>query len=93
MVKVGGTLVYAMKFANDQAMVANSDAGLQRIMDSLCSRLQRSMNETKVMRISRTKGRLLTVTINGSKLEQFKQFFYLGSKINGGLQMPHGNRK
>ena len=51
------------------------------------------INKTKVMRISRTKGRLLTETIIGSKFEQFKQFFYLGSMINGGLQMPHGNRK
>ena len=31
------------------------------------------------MRISRTEGRLLTVTINGNKLEQVKEFSYLGS--------------
>ena len=34
-VKVGGTLVNAVRFADGQAMVANSNAGLQRIMDNL----------------------------------------------------------
>jgi len=34
-VKVGGTLVNAVRFADLQAMVANSNAGLQRIMDNL----------------------------------------------------------
>jgi len=33
------------------------------------------------MRISRTKGRKLTITINGIKLEQVSQFCYLGSVI------------
>ncbi|XP_047474126.1 uncharacterized protein LOC125028694 [Penaeus chinensis] len=34
-VKVGGQLVKAVRFADDQAMVADSEKGLQEIMDSL----------------------------------------------------------
>jgi len=85
-VKVGGTLVNAVRFADGQAMVANSNAGLQRIMDNLNKTSQEygmkiNINKTKMMRISRTEERLLTVTINGNKLEQVKQFCYLGSMI------------
>jgi len=34
-VKVGGQLVQAVRFADDQAMLASSNLGLQRIMDKL----------------------------------------------------------
>ena len=34
-VRVGGRIVQAVRFAENQAMVANSNAGLQRIMDTL----------------------------------------------------------
>jgi hypothetical protein len=34
-VKVGGRIVQAVRFADDQVMVANTNAGLRRIMDSL----------------------------------------------------------
>src|SRR6266536_6656587 len=42
-----------------------------------------NIKKTKMIRNSRTEGRLLTVsvTINGNKLEQVKQFCYLGSMI------------
>jgi len=34
-VKVGGHLVIAVRFSDDQAMIANSKFGLQRIMDAV----------------------------------------------------------
>ena len=34
-VNVGGRIVQAVKFADDQAIVANSNTGLQRIMNNL----------------------------------------------------------
>src|SRR6266536_4337737 len=54
-VKVGGTLVNAVRFADDQAMVANSNAGLQRIMHSLNNTSEEygmkiNIKKTKVMR-------------------------------------------
>ena len=37
--------------------------------------------KTKVMRISRTGGKSVDITVNGVKLEQVKQYCYLGSMI------------
>ena len=85
-VKVGGQLVNAVRFADDQAMVANTNAGLQRIMDCLDRTskdygMRINIKKTKVMRISREQGKSVTVIIDGQKLEQVKQFCYLGSMI------------
>ena len=57
-VAVGGELLKDVRFAHDQAMVANSEAGLQRLMDSLSAKcLEYDMiihvKKTKVMKISR----------------------------------------
>ncbi len=40
-----------------------------------------NIQKTKVIRISRTVGKTVTISINGTKLEQVKQFCYLGSTI------------
>ena len=85
-VKVGGQLVNAIRFADDQAMVASTNAGLQRIMDSLNRTsgeygMRINTKKTKVMRISREEGKSMNITINGNKLEQVTQFCYLGSTI------------
>jgi hypothetical protein len=85
-VKVGGHLVNAVRFADDQAMVASTNAGLQKIMDSLNRvsgkyGMKINIKKTKVLRISRKEGKPMTVNINGNKLEQVTQFCYLGSII------------
>ena len=87
-VKVGGQLVKAIRFADDQAMLASSNAGLQRIMNRLNETsgekdMKINIAKTKVMRIglSRTGGTSVDITVNGVKLEQVKQYCYLGSMI------------
>ena len=40
-----------------------------------------NLKQTKVMRISRKEGSKITIKIGGVKLEQVKQFSYLGSTI------------
>jgi hypothetical protein len=85
-VKVGGQLVKAIRFADDQAMLASSNAGLQRIMNRLNETsgeygMKINIAKTKVMRISRTGGKSVDITVNGVKLEQVKQYCYLGSMI------------
>jgi hypothetical protein len=67
-------------------MVANTNAGLQRIMERFdrTSRdygMKINIKKTKVMRISRVKGRKLTIIVDGQKSEQVAQFCYLGSII------------
>ena len=83
---MGGQLIGAVRFADDQAMVASSNAGLQRIMDSLQTAsgdygMRINIKKTKVMRISGTEGRKTNIEIEGQKFEQVKQFCYLGKMI------------
>ena len=71
----------AVRFADDQAMVANSNADLQRIMDKLNKTseeygMKMNLKKTKVIRISRKEGSKITIKIDGVKLEQVKQFSY-----------------
>jgi ribosome-interacting GTPase 1 len=68
-VKVGGRIVQAVRFADDQAMVANTNAGLQRTMDSLRKTsedygMKINLEKTKVMRISRNEWRKITIKID-----------------------------
>ena len=72
---VNGQLVNAVRFADDQAMVAGSNAGLQRIMDALNQTSERygmkiNIKKTKAMRMSKTGGKPATIVLNGEKLEQ-----------------------
>ena len=84
-IKIGGILLKDVRFADDQSMVAGSEIGLQKIMDSLTVTAERygmkiNIKKTKVMRVSK-KGGEINITINGTKLEQVKSFKYLGHTI------------
>ena len=85
-VKVGGTLVQAVRFADDQAMVSSTNAGLQRMMDVLNTTskeygMKINIKKTKVMRISRTEGAKAKILIDGNSLEQVMEYCYLGSTV------------
>ena len=85
-VKVGGTLVQAVRFADDQAMVSSTNAGLQRMMDVLNATskeygMKINIKKTKVMRISRTEGAKVKILIDGNSLEQVMEYCYLGSTV------------
>jgi Reverse transcriptase (RNA-dependent DNA polymerase) len=78
--------VQTVRFADDQAVMANTNASLQRIMESLHKTYEEygmkiNLKKTKVMRISRYEGKQTTIKIDGEKLEQVKQFNYLGSTM------------
>ena len=74
-------MVKAIRFADDQAMVADTEKGLQEITDVLqatskdCSvtMVTINMTKTKVMQISRKNGKPLTIKVDGTKLEHVKQ--------------------
>jgi Reverse transcriptase (RNA-dependent DNA polymerase) len=77
--------VQAARFADDQAMVANTNAGLQRIMDSLHKTSEEygmkiNLKKAKVMRKSRNEGRKNKSKIDGENVE-VKQFCHMGSTI------------
>jgi len=85
-VVVGGELMKDVRFADDQAMIASSEKGLQKLMDSLNERskaydMKIHVKKTKVMKISRKGGGEINIFLEGQKVEQVKQFKYLGSLL------------
>src|SRR5437870_12780973 len=81
-IKVGGKLIKDVRFANNQGMIAKSEAGLQKIMDGLNSAspeygMKINIKKTKVMKVSKVGGEV-NITINGTKIEQVESFKYLG---------------
>src|SRR5688572_26839360 len=57
-IKVGGRMVKALRFADDQAMMASSQEGLQRMMDRLNTisidyEMKINTKKTKIMKISK----------------------------------------
>ena len=85
-VKVGGVLIKAVKFANDQAMVAGTEKRLQSIMEEM-NRVTKSYGikinsqKTKNMKFGRKPG-MVSKTLDEVALEQVKDFKYLGSYLS-----------
>jgi len=84
---VEGQAVNMIRYANDKAMVCNTQKGLQELMNNL-NRITKeygmkiNARKTKVMCIS-NKGRTKTnIYIDGQQIEQVREFWYLGSLIS-----------
>ena len=85
-VVISGSKVPSIRFADDKAMISNSNAGLQRIMDSLNDAGKRygmkiNLKKAKVMRITHLKNRTMKIIVEGKVLEVVQEFKYLGSVI------------
>ena len=82
-VKVGGRLIKALRFADDQSMLATTQAGLQKMMDKLnltskTYNMKINIGKTKSTKISREEGDVTEkIKINGEEVEQVKSFCYL----------------
>ena len=91
-VRVGGKLLKDVKFAEDQGIVAQTDEGVQTIMDALSKTrkeydMKINVKKTKVMRVCRNgrkrDGRYsINIIIEGKLKEQVNQFLNLGSLIS-----------
>ena len=80
---MGGVLIPAIRFADDQAMVSHTVRELQVIMDALQDTSEKynmriNTKKTKIMRMSTVEGRTMKITVNRQNLERVKQFCYLG---------------
>jgi len=67
-------------------MVANTETGLQKIMDNLHRTAEQygmriNIKKTKVMMVSRRVGQKVNIRINGKSIEQVQSFKYLGSTM------------
>jgi len=85
-IKVGDKLLKDVRFADDQGMVANSESGLQKIMDCLNATAEEygmkiNIKKTKVMKVSKKVGDEISILINGKKIDQVQSFKYLGSTM------------
>ena len=85
-VVVNGIKVPSIRFADDKAMVSNTNTGLQRIMDMLNETGKRygmkiNLKKTKVMRITHTINKNIKITIDGVRIKAVTEFKYLGSII------------
>jgi len=91
---VGGVLIPATRFADDQAMVSHTVRGLQVIMDALQDTSEKynmriNTKKTKIMRMSTVEGRTMKITVNGQNLERVKQFCYFGSLMTEDCRSCH----
>ena len=82
-IKIGGELVAAVRYADDQAMMSHTNAGLQRIMDALNDAgkdyvMTINIKTTKLMRISKQPGEAVKLFIDGYQIEQVSAFCYFG---------------
>src|SRR6476469_9252777 len=76
-----------VKYADDQGMVANTEAGLQSLMDSLNTTAKHydikiNIKKTKAIVVSRNVGERVNITVEGQSIEQVSKFRYLGSLIS-----------
>src|SRR6476469_6237387 len=74
-IRVGGELIKDVKYADDQEMVANTEAGLQSFMDSLNTTAKHydmkiNMKETLAIVVSRGGGERVNITVEGQSVEQ-----------------------
>ena len=79
----------AVRFVDNQAMVANSNAGLQEIIDARNKTtedhgMKINIKTTKVIRIGKTEGKQMKINIDGNNLEEVKQYCHFGSIITEG---------
>jgi len=86
-VKVNGQLIKSVRYADDQATIASTADGLQRLMDSMNRTVEQygmkiNIKKTKVMKIGKNPEGNLDILVNGQKLKQVNQFSYLGSIIS-----------
>src|SRR6476469_10578151 len=86
-IRVDGELVKNVKYADDHGMVANTEAGLQSLMDSLNTTAKHydtkiNIKKTKGMVVSRNGGERVNITVEGQSVEQVNKFRYPGSLIS-----------
>ena len=87
-VKVGGSNINNIRYADDTVLIADTNARLQSLVDKLdveCNRMGLKINigKREVMGITKRKGQLtVVVNIGGQRVKQVSSFRYLGSLVS-----------
>ena len=86
-ITLNGEYISNARYTDDTALVAETGEQLQQMINNIndsCNKYGMSLNvkNTKVMVISKKDtGEQLAITVNNTRLEQVKQYTYLGSLI------------
>src|SRR6201996_432643 len=85
-VNIVGKRMRDVRFADGQAMIGNSEYGLQQTMNELNQKAENygmkiNIKKTKTIVISKEAGKILNIYVNGGKIDQVEGFKYLGSVI------------
>ena len=86
-IKIGGKNITNVRYADDTALIADSESRLQALVDcvvreSNAKGLNVNITKTQVMVISKSDAEVTAnITIQGKRLEQVHRFSYLGSII------------
>jgi hypothetical protein len=83
--KIGGKVIFTVKYANDLVLLAREETVLQDMVDRLteigrCYGMEMNVEKTKVMRISRQPSPV-QIMIDQKQPENVEYFNYLGSMI------------
>ena len=84
-IKIGGKNITNVRYADDTALIADSESKLQSLVDCLVREsnikgLNVNITKTQVMVISKSDAQpTANITIQGRRLEQVQRFCYLGS--------------
>ena len=82
-IKVGGKVIGDVRFADDQAMAADTNNGLQQMMQELNETakgygMKINIKKTKVMVVSKRGDVAAEITLDGEKIERVNKYKYLG---------------
>ena len=85
-IKINGKNINNIRYADDTALLANSESRLQVIVDKVKHHsskggLDMNVKKTKVMRVTKTPDEPITIKVDDANLEQVHQFKYLGTQI------------
>ena len=86
-IKLGGCNINNISYADDTVLVADTEEGLQRLVDALqeaCNRkgLKINTSKTEVMGIQKGDQRLpVNIRLENQQIKQVEHFTYLGSRI------------
>jgi len=86
-ISVGGHIINTIRYADDKAVVANSQKGFQQLMDNLKKvtrefSMKINVKKTKVMCISHKGNNKVKIYVDEQQVEQVNQFRYLDSLIS-----------
>ena len=81
-----GRLVQAIRFADDQAMTASPEEGLQRMMEAVERTSENygmriNLKKTKVMMFTKGQPRKVSIWLQNTEVKQVHEFRYLGSLL------------